>query len=80
MRQLSALLFDRRYVVPTLVMDVRCAEGEEDRVARGMLAQSPSYLGVELRDGDALVASAFRDARAEPAAAAGDRHVERAAR
>ena len=75
MRHLSAVLFDRGYVVPTLVMDVRCPEDEEDGVARGMLAHAPFCLAIELRDGDARVAGACRDERPEPAAAGGD-HLE----
>jgi hypothetical protein len=65
-QQLSALLFDRRFAVPTLRLDIPSAAGWEDELARRLLAESPFYDAVELRNGGELVARAERDAPPDP--------------
>jgi hypothetical protein len=61
MRTVSAFVFDRRYSVPTLRLSVIATPGAEAEVAQAILAESPWYAGVELRDADELIVAVSRD-------------------
>jgi hypothetical protein len=77
MQQFSALVFDRRYAVPTLRLGIDCAEGEEDQTARRLLEESPFHDVVELRDGDRLAARAVRVQTSRPGFGPHDQRLSR---
>jgi len=68
MRRMSAFIFDCRYTVPTLRLDLPVAPGQEYDVADRILRENPAYLAVEIRDGEEIVAKVEQDHR-EPSQA-----------